>query len=1162
MTVEGRERLGPYVLLGELGRGGMGVVLRGQDPAGRAVAIKRLVVREEQLARRLLREADVRIEHTNVVKVLGAGLDGDGEPYVVTELLEGETLAAVMARKPPVAVLVDLFAQAADGLAAIHARGVIHRDVKPTNLFVTRHGVLKVLDFGIATAGEGRDLTEASLTATGTLLGTPAYISPEQARGARSVDGRADLWSLGMSLYEALTGVLPFRRDTVIATALAVQLDPLPRVVDHAPDVTFELAALVERCLSREPDRRPTSGEELAAMLRAVPVESLGRPSQPLVAASDPTWREVFVVLLRGIEEVHTLRPAAERADALLVPVLHRAAAMVLGGRTSRGDELERAIDLALSVRGPARAVVVGATRMRAASDPLELGELDVRALAPALALLEVARGDVLSSPEVTALLSPSVTVERRNDGVARVLARGSARTERESACVGRDAELAVIEERVRRAVHDRTPQVLSVIAETGLGKTALLTAIEERASRVAPGVAALRVDLRRDGSTPLGSLSAALGVELRAGESLQRTLDARRMAVLDALGERLVDASAVVLLVDDADIAEPSTATLLRELPSIFEGRALVLVTSGCRPEAESTVDRDVPHERLVLTPLPASLLRSLVEGWIAPATLDAPALNDVLSRAGGNPLFAEHLARSVVSAGRAPSGLPPTLASAVQAQLDRLPEELSSAVRSLAVFSDEGDAAGARAALGTRAGALVARLEEAGVLMRGLPAGRWRFHHRVVAEVAYAAIDAEQRQRLHRELAQRMAASPEAAAERVLDHADRGGDVALAARYVREAFFHAAERGDGRRALELAPRVREPASEAFPCLFLAAQAAAFVRGSEHAEAFLVDALAHARDASERALARIELAEHVRRRGGEAEAKEHLDRALEEVTSPAVRARALCRRALLYVSEGALDRAVTVLTLPELGELPVALSALVWDTRGYVHGARGALGPRRRAYEKAAALYAEAGDGRRAAGAHGNLGDTQRAMGDWAAAERTLRRAIEGARKVGNGLTEAYALANLAAVLIALSRRREALATLEVAQGRAIAVGDRRLSAMIALYRAQAERHDVSDQALSDAEGDPTQHAVALALRIEHGAPSERELDAAEAMLAGEGGIEEGVLELGRALLSRRGTERVRDLVRARVERTASSIDEPAWAERFRRTAESAIDG
>jgi tetratricopeptide (TPR) repeat protein len=227
--------------------------------------------------------------------------------------------------------------------------------------------------------------------------------------------------------------------------------------------------------------------------------------------------------------------------------------------------------------------------------------------------------------------------------------------------------------------------------------------------------------------------------------------------------------------------------------------------------------------------------------------------------------------------------------------------------------------------------------------------------------------------------------------------------------------------------------------------------------------------------------------------------------------------------------------------------------AAWVWDTRGYVHGARGELGARRIAYERAAALYAEIGDVRREAGASANLGDTLREIGDLVPAEQALRRAIEAARRVGNGLTEAYATANLAATLLAAGRTREAVATLELAASRAAAVRDTRLVCVIALRRARTGRALTAEEReqISALGVDTTLRALELLARLE-GTPTPEELGEATALLENEGAIEEGALELAAALVRHRPSERMRELAIARAERTYATLTTPTMRERF----------
>jgi hypothetical protein len=269
--------IGRFAVIGELGRGAMGVVYRASDPAlDRHVAIKVISVRSggpvpvtaEELEARFLREARVaaRISHPGVVTVFDAGREGDAL-YLVMELVEGESLAEKLARRefPSAAEALEMAAQVADALGAAHALGVVHRDIKPGNIMVTRSGRLKVADFGVAKAvGE-----DTNLTRTGTVVGSPAYMAPEQLRG-EALDGRADLFSLGVVLYELLVQRKPFPAETV--TTLIYQIlheDPLADP-DVSRAVGPETAAFLRRCLAKAPADRTPDSTSFSAGARAL----------------------------------------------------------------------------------------------------------------------------------------------------------------------------------------------------------------------------------------------------------------------------------------------------------------------------------------------------------------------------------------------------------------------------------------------------------------------------------------------------------------------------------------------------------------------------------------------------------------------------------------------------------------------------------------------------------------------------------------------------------------------------------------------------------------------------------------------------------------------------------------------------------------------------
>ncbi|HEX5717135.1 MAG TPA: serine/threonine-protein kinase, partial [Thermoanaerobaculia bacterium] len=265
-------QMGPYRLLREIGGGGMGTVYEAEDTRlGRRVAVKLLppeYSRDRRAKERFLREARAAatVDHPNLCTIHDVG-ESDGRLYLVLSFYEGETLRDRIRRGPlPLAEVRDVAIQVARGLARAHEAGIVHRDIKPANVILTRHGEAKILDFGIARlAGD-----EASLTRTGASWGTPAYMSPEQARG-EPVDQRTDVWSLGVMLYEMLAGRRPFGGDSmeaVVSAILTREPEPLERV---RPDVPPELAHVVERALTKDPKERCGSAAELLGDLEEGP---------------------------------------------------------------------------------------------------------------------------------------------------------------------------------------------------------------------------------------------------------------------------------------------------------------------------------------------------------------------------------------------------------------------------------------------------------------------------------------------------------------------------------------------------------------------------------------------------------------------------------------------------------------------------------------------------------------------------------------------------------------------------------------------------------------------------------------------------------------------------------------------------------------------------
>ncbi len=307
MTLAVGSKLGPYEILGPIGAGGMGEVYRAKDPRlAREVAIKVLPASFSQDADRLRRfEQEAKaagvLNHPNITAVYDIGSAEDGAPYVVQELLEGETLRSELAggRFSP-RKAIDYATQIANGLAAAHDKGIVHRDLKPENLFVTKDGRIKILDFGLAKltqveTGSGPQTNLPTATAgtePGVVMGTIGYMSPEQIKG-KTADARSDIFSFGAILYEMLSGKRAFHADSAGETMAAILKEDPPELSVTNQTISPGLERIVRHCLEKNPERRFQSAHDLAFDLEAASATS--GLSAPAVAAAVKSRR------LRGL---------------------------------------------------------------------------------------------------------------------------------------------------------------------------------------------------------------------------------------------------------------------------------------------------------------------------------------------------------------------------------------------------------------------------------------------------------------------------------------------------------------------------------------------------------------------------------------------------------------------------------------------------------------------------------------------------------------------------------------------------------------------------------------------------------------------------------------------------------------------------------------------
>ncbi|MEI8254590.1 MAG: serine/threonine-protein kinase [Deltaproteobacteria bacterium] len=312
MSGQGAELAGRYHLAEKIGEGGMGSVwVATDDRAGgdapREVAVKVLhktLVSDPAAIARFRHEANVAsgIAHPNLCRVLDVG-ESDGAPFLVMERLRGENLADRLSREStlPPTTAVEIVLELLAGLEAAHAQGVLHRDLKPENVFLAREGdrvVAKVLDFGVSKF-IGDDVARVKMTRTGALVGTPAYMSPEQVLGEADIDVRSDVWAVGVLLYETLAGKLPYDAANYNTMLVKIATESPRPIAAVLPALDEGLCAVVGRALARDRDDRFASAAEMSAALRGwlagapltMNVRRVAMPT-PLIGTTPMSWAE------------------------------------------------------------------------------------------------------------------------------------------------------------------------------------------------------------------------------------------------------------------------------------------------------------------------------------------------------------------------------------------------------------------------------------------------------------------------------------------------------------------------------------------------------------------------------------------------------------------------------------------------------------------------------------------------------------------------------------------------------------------------------------------------------------------------------------------------------------------------------------------------------
>jgi tetratricopeptide (TPR) repeat protein len=571
------------------GTGGMGTVYRARDQTGGApVALKVLSAHDTLRAERFAREARIlaQLSHPGIVRYISHGTTFHGEMYLVMEWLEGEDLAQRLQRAPlTVEESLALVTRVADALAAAHSAGVIHRDLKPSNLFLADGDIarVKLLDFGVARISGGmHGVREQTLTAG--RVGTPRYMSPEQARGEKEIDARADIFSLGCVFYACLTGRAAFLGDDEIGVLAKILLEDPPRPREVRPGIPRPLDDLCMRMLSKDPAKRPQDAASIVAEISSLGTLVMGErslPGEPDAALGEREQRLLCVVLApkpprsdesdavtRPVSRMDTdeieLREAIARHGAHMEPLHDGGFVVTLTGSGSATDQAAQAARCALAIRErKTRATMALATGRGVLAHRLPVGDVIDRAVV----LLRGAPGRTdegelgpIRIDELTAgLLGQSFDV--RGDGAGLLLygerdvqEGGRTLLGRPSPCVGRERELSVLMGLYEECVAERVARAVLVTAAAGVGKSRLrqefLQLIEARGSveawigrgdplRAGSPFGMLASPIRRAAGLQVGEPASVSQKKLRA--RLSRNLEPAEIPrVSEFLGELL----------------------------------------------------------------------------------------------------------------------------------------------------------------------------------------------------------------------------------------------------------------------------------------------------------------------------------------------------------------------------------------------------------------------------------------------------------------------------------------------------------------------------------------------------------------------------------------------------------------------------------------------
>jgi eukaryotic-like serine/threonine-protein kinase len=820
---------GRYALEERIFVGGIAEVHRARDATtGALVAVKR--PRPDVPAERVTREGDLlaAVIAPGIVRLVDRGHDEGGRPFLVLEWLEGESLSRRLARGTlEVPEAIALGTRIAGALAAAHARGIIHRDLKPSNIVVTgdRLEQATLIDFGIGRVilpGDADDL----LTLEGTVLGTPGYLAPEQARGLRDVDARADLFALGCVLYRCLAGRPVFAGAGATAVLAKILLEEAPRLREACPAAPRALDELVAQLLAKDPAARPPSAEAVLAALGAMDLGEITPTPAPRPRVLGGEERRLLAVVALGGAASASVREVAADLDGVVEALADGSSVIAFAGAASATKLAERAGRLALASLGETPTAV--ATGIGAVGGPGAAGEVIDRVVG---ALAHAELGAAWLDDVTASLLGPRFAVERARGGYR---LRGERdRDERaapKSPLFGREVELVSFQALFDECAGEPVARAALVTGPSGIGKSRLGDELLARIRVAHPDVEIWRG--RGDAgarAAPYGILAGCVreACGIRGGEpaEVQREKLRERLASLEVVeaqpflaeamgvGEAHSDAlraarrdpalmadrtaaaaiawvraecarRPLLLALDDLHWGDRPSLSLF--LAMVRELAALPLFVLGlARPDVDARLTAlwDEPGaRRVVLGGLLSRNARALVERLLGAGESEAVAR--IVAQAEGNPLHLEELARAH-AAGQPQQATTAPLAL-VQARIEQFTPAARRVLRGAALFGAAFWQSPLVALTGLEATVVVAELERlarAAVLVprrvsRFPGEQEHAFAHDTWREAAHATLTDDDRALGHGFVADWLARQPGEHDPLVLaDHLDRAG-------------------------------------------------------------------------------------------------------------------------------------------------------------------------------------------------------------------------------------------------------------------------------------------------------------------------------------------------------------------------------------------------